>query len=93
MAIKYTHSYQKVSRVEIQGEHTVRVYYNEIGVFANGKELVVGEMSKIITPDMDLSGDDFWCTDEVREICDLQFDEDTRKEWSELSEEEKIKRS
>ena len=83
----------QISKIGIVGDYIVSIKYSQMGTFANGVEVEIAKMTEYITPDTDLYNDDpdhsWYCTDEVRAVCEGQFDEETLTEWKEFSEYDK----
>ena len=89
MAVSFVKVYQKFDRVLSAGDYHLNAFYKEIGVYKNGLEVEIGEMSFRINPDTDLTGDKWYCIDEVRSLAEMHFDEETMNEWRNFSIEER----
>jgi hypothetical protein len=98
MAKQFGQEHFTVSKIHIHNDYTVDVFKKQFYVSkTSGIEIIIddGSMWEVITPDTDLSvsyensEELFWATDEVKEICNEQFDEETVSEWNAMSDEEK----
>lgn len=93
MAISFISERKEVSKVTVLGDYLVFVKYDHIGTYANGSEVLIGEMTEILTPGTDLSGNDpetaWYCTDEVRGICEGHWDDESVAEWNAFTEQER----
>lgn len=87
MALTFTTERFEVAKITVTDEYTVRVYIKHLGVSSNGTEVLISDtMSEVLVPGTDLSGDEWYCTDEVRAICEAQWDEKTVAEWNAMDE-------
>ena len=96
MAKAFGTEHFSVARLHIHNEYTVDVYKKHYYVSKSGIEILIDDsMFEVISPDTDLSvtAEDneelYWATDEVKQICAEQFDEETVAEWQALTPEEK----
>lgn len=79
-----------VARIAITNDYTVDVYMKHYYVSESGIELLVSDtMCEVLEPGTDLSGDEWYCTDEVRAICAQQWDAESIAEWNAMTEEKK----
>jgi len=79
-----------VARIAIINDYTVDVYMKHYYVSESGVELLISDtMCETLEPGTDLSGDEWYCTDEVRAICAQQWDAESVAEWNAMNEEDK----
>jgi len=93
MAISFISERKAVSKVIVYGDYLVLVRYDHIGTYANGSDVLIGQMTEVLTPGTDLSGNDpetaWYCTDEVRGICEGHWDDKSVAEWNSFTEQER----
>lgn len=93
MAISFISERKEVSKVIVYGDYIVLVRYDHIGTYANGSDVLIGQMTEVLVPGTDLSGSDpetaWYCTDEVRGICEGHWDDESVAEWNAMSQAEK----
>lgn len=79
-----------VARIGINNDYCVNVYMKHYYTTESGMEILISDtMCEIIPPGTDLSGDEWYMTDEVRAVCAQQWDDASLAEWAEMTEEEK----
>ena len=87
MALTFTTEKFEVANITVTDEYTVRVFVKHVGVSSNGTEVLISDnMSEVLVPGTDSSGDEWYCTDEVRAVCEAQWDEETIAEWNAMDE-------
>lgn len=84
-----------VDKIQVVSDYSVRVWRKHYYLTESGKEVLIDNgMFEILTPDSDFTlehcEDNFWIGDpDVLEVCQYQFDEETRAEWKAMTDEER----
>ena len=88
MAHSLGQEYSEVDGISIVDDYVILVRKHDYYLVGDVK-VTRGRMMEIVTPDEDLSGDEWYMTDEVRAVAAAQFDDESKAEWAAMTQQEK----
>lgn len=88
MAHSLGQEYSEVDGISIVDDYVILVRKHDYYLVGDVK-VTRGRMMEIVTPDEDLSGDEWYMTDEVRAVAAAQFDDESKAEWGAMTQQQK----
>lgn len=88
MAHSLGQEYSEVEAVSIVDDYVILVKKHDYYLVGDTK-VTRGRMVEVVTPDEDLSGDEWYMTDVVRAVAAVQFDAESKAEWLAMTTEER----